>query len=143
MADILLLDNIDSFTWNLADQLRTNGHNVVIYRNHIPAQTLIDRLATMKNPVLMLSPGPGVPSEAGCMPELLTRLRGKLPIIGICLGHQAIVEASAVMSVRREKSCMAKPPALSMTVRRCSPGWRIRYRSRVIIRWSAVMFLPG
>ncbi len=83
MADILLLDNIDSFTWNLADQLRTNGHNVVIYRNHIPAQTLIDRLATMKNPVLMLSPGPGVPSEAGCMPELLTRLRGKLPIIGI------------------------------------------------------------
>lgn len=69
MADILLLDNIDSFTWNLADQLRTNGHNVVIYRNHIPAQTLIDRLATMKNPVLMLSPGPGVPSEAGCMPE--------------------------------------------------------------------------
>ncbi|EBO6932358.1 bifunctional anthranilate synthase glutamate amidotransferase component TrpG/anthranilate phosphoribosyltransferase TrpD [Salmonella enterica] len=93
MADILLLDNIDSFTWNLADQLRTNGHNVVIYRNHIPAQTLIDRLATMKNPVLMLSPGPGVPSEAGCMPELLTRLRGKLPIIGICLGHQAIVEA--------------------------------------------------
>ncbi len=39
MADILLLDNIDSFTYNLADQLRSNGHNVVIYRNHIPAQT--------------------------------------------------------------------------------------------------------
>ena len=76
MADILLLDNIDSFTYNLADQLRSNGHNVVIYRNHIPAQTLIERLATMSNPVLMLSPGPGVPSEAGCMPELLTRLRG-------------------------------------------------------------------
>ena len=93
MADILLLDNIDSFTYNLADQLRASGHNVVIYRNHVPAQTLIDRLATMKNPVLMLSPGPGAPSEAGCMPELLTRMRGKLPIIGICLGHQAIVEA--------------------------------------------------
>lgn len=43
MADILLLDNIDSFTYNLADQLRSNGHNVVIYRNHIPAQTLIER----------------------------------------------------------------------------------------------------
>jgi anthranilate synthase/phosphoribosyltransferase len=55
MADILLLDNIDSFTYNLADQLRANGHNVVIYRNHVPAQTLIDRLATMQNPVLMLS----------------------------------------------------------------------------------------
>jgi anthranilate synthase/phosphoribosyltransferase len=58
MADILLLDNIDSFTYNLADQLRANGHNVVIYRNHVPAQTLIDRLATMQNPVLMLSLGP-------------------------------------------------------------------------------------
>lgn len=121
MADILLLDNIDSFTYNLADQLRSNGHNVVIYRNHIPAQTLIERLATMSNPVLMLSPGPGVPSEAGCMPELLTRLRGKLPIIGICLGHQAIVEAMGGMSVRRAKFFTVKPPALNMTVRRCLP----------------------
>lgn len=58
MADILLLDNIDSFTYNPADQLRSNGHNVVIYRNHIPAQTLIERPATMSNPVLMLSPAP-------------------------------------------------------------------------------------
>ncbi|SQD11456.1 anthranilate synthase component II [includes: glutamine amidotransferase; anthranilate phosphoribosyltransferase] [Escherichia coli] len=121
MADILLLDNIDSFTYNLADQLRSNGHNVVIYRNHIPAQTLIERLATMSNPVLMLSPGPGVPSEAGCMPELLTRLRGKLPIIGICLGHQAIVEAYGAMSVRRAKFFTVKRRALNMTVRRCLP----------------------
>ena len=60
MADILLLDNIDSFTYNLADQLRANGHNVVIYRNHVPAQTLIERLGTMDNPVLMLSPGPTI-----------------------------------------------------------------------------------
>lgn len=121
MADILLLDNIDSFTYNLADQLRSNGHNVVIYRNHIPAQTLIERLATMSNPVLMLSPRPGVPSEAGCMPELLTRLRGKLPIIGICLGHQAIVEAYGGMSVRRAKFFTVKRRVLNMTVRRCLP----------------------
>ncbi|KGT88937.1 anthranilate synthase subunit II [Erwinia typographi] len=92
MADILLLDNIDSFTYNLVDQLRAFGHNVVIYRNSVAAETLIERLQAMENPVLMLSPGPGAPSEAGCMPELLTRLRGRLPIIGICLGHQAIVE---------------------------------------------------
>ncbi len=93
MADILLLDNIDSFTYNLVDQLRAFGHNVLIYRNNVPADTLIERLQSMENPVLMLSPGPGAPSEAGCMPEMLTRLRGRLPIIGICLGHQAIVEA--------------------------------------------------
>jgi anthranilate synthase component 2 len=93
MADILLLDNIDSFTWNLVDQLRANGHQVVIYRNQVPAYTILERLAQMENPVLMLSPGPGAPSQAGCMPELLNTLRGRLPIIGICLGHQAIVEA--------------------------------------------------
>ncbi|CCG87384.1 glutamine amidotransferase-related protein [Erwinia piriflorinigrans] len=93
MADILLLDNFDSFTYNLVDQLRTFGHQVTIYRNNVPADTLIARLQQMENPVLMLSPGPGAPSDAGCMPELLQQLRGRLPIVGICLGHQAIVEA--------------------------------------------------
>jgi len=92
MADILLLDNVDSFTYNLVDQLRSSGHNVVIYRNHIPAEIIIETLSQLEKPVLLLSPGPGSPSEAGCMPELLRRLRGQLPIIGICLGHQAIVE---------------------------------------------------
>ncbi|QOL14598.1 C26 family cysteine hydrolase domain-containing family [Dickeya dianthicola] len=93
MADILLLDNIDSFTYNLVDQLRASGHNVVVYRNQLPADIIINRLRHLEKPVLMLSPGPGTPSEAGCMPALLQRLRGQLPIIGICLGHQAIVEA--------------------------------------------------
>jgi anthranilate synthase component 2/anthranilate synthase/phosphoribosyltransferase len=93
MADILLLDNIDSFTWNLVDQLRTFGHRVVVYRNTVPADMLTERLQQMEKPVLMLSPGPGAPADAGCMPELLQRLRGRLPIIGICLGHQAIIEA--------------------------------------------------
>ena len=93
MADILLLDNVDSFTYNLVDQLRASGHQVVIYRNQISADVIIERLQQLEQPVLMLSPGPGTPSEAGCMPELLQRLRGQLPIIGICLGHQAIVEA--------------------------------------------------
>ncbi|MGL5425303.1 glutamine amidotransferase-related protein [Serratia fonticola] len=93
MADILLLDNVDSFTYNLVDQLRASGHQVVIYRNQIAAEIIIARLQQMEQPVLMLSPGPGTPADAGCMPELLQRLRGQMPIIGICLGHQAIVEA--------------------------------------------------
>ncbi len=110
MADILLLDNIDSFTYNPADQLRANGHNVVIYRNSVPAQALIERLGTMDNPVLMLSPGPGTLSEAGCMPELLTRMRGKLPIIGICLGHQCHCR-----SLRRLcRPCGGDPPWQSL-----------------------------
>ena len=93
MADILLLDNVDSFTYNLVDQLRASGHRVVIYRNQVAIDTILARLSELEKPVLMLSPGPGAPCDAGCMPELLAHLRGKLPIIGICLGHQAIVEA--------------------------------------------------
>lgn len=121
MADILLLDNIDSFTYNPADQLRSNGHNVVIYRNHIPAQTLIERPATMSNPVLMLSPAPVCRAKPVVCRNSSLRLRGKLPIIGICLGHQAIVEAYGAMSVRRAKFFTVKRRALNMTVKRCLP----------------------
>lgn len=93
MANILFLDNIDSFTYNLVDQLRYSGHHVTIYRNTLPAELIIEKLSQLQNPILFLSPGPGTPSQAGCMPELLQRLKGQLPIIGICLGHQAIVES--------------------------------------------------
>lgn len=93
MADILLLDNFDSFTYNLVDQLRTFGHQVVIFRNNVPVEQLVAQVDTLNQPIVLLSPGPGAPSEAGSMPELLLRLRGKVPIIGICLGHQAIVES--------------------------------------------------
>lgn len=93
MANILLLDNVDSFTYNLVDQLRASGHKVTVYRNQIPAELIVERLNEMDNPILLLSPGPGKPAQAGCMPELLKQMKGKLPIIGICLGHQAIIEA--------------------------------------------------
>lgn len=93
MADILLIDNFDSFTYNLVDQLRTFGHRVTIFRNNLPVATLLAQVSAMSQPVLLLSPGPGAPSDAGAMPELLNQLRGKIPIIGICLGHQAIIES--------------------------------------------------
>jgi anthranilate synthase/aminodeoxychorismate synthase-like glutamine amidotransferase len=93
MADILFLDNIDSFTYNLVDQLRVNKHKVIIYRNYVPIRRIIKSIAVMKNPILILSPGPGKPEEAGCMLELLKELKAKIPIIGICLGHQAIVQS--------------------------------------------------
>ena len=103
MADILLLDNIDSFTYNLADQLRSNGHNVVIYRNHIPAQTLIERLATMSNPVLMLSPGPGVPSEAGCMPNSSPACVASCQLLAFASDIRRLSKLTGAMSVRRAK----------------------------------------
>lgn len=93
MANILFLDNIDSFTYNLVDQLRQGGHKVIIYRNTVTADLIINEMNKLEKPILFLSPGPGAPNQAGCMPELLQRAKGKFPIIGICLGHQAIVEA--------------------------------------------------
>lgn len=93
MATILLLDNIDSFTYNLVDQLRSNNHQVVIYRNNMSTNFIEQKLNELTHPILLLSPGPGAPSQAGCMPELLQRVLGTLPVIGICLGHQAIIEA--------------------------------------------------
>ncbi|UUM31597.1 aminodeoxychorismate/anthranilate synthase component II [Vibrio japonicus] len=93
MANIVFIDNFDSFTYNLVDQFRSLGHDVKIYRNSIPAETIEQAVTDLDNPVIVLSPGPGAPSEAGSMPEIIQRLKGKVPIIGICLGHQAIVEA--------------------------------------------------
>ncbi|KGY12152.1 anthranilate synthase subunit II [Vibrio tubiashii] len=93
MANIVFIDNFDSFTYNLVDQFRSLGHEVTIYRNNIAAEAIEATVAELDNPVVLLSPGPGAPSEAGSMPEIIQRLKGKVPLIGICLGHQAIVEA--------------------------------------------------
>ena len=68
---ILILDNYDSFTYNLVDEIRSLGIEMTIYRNTVATQTVLDKLAQYKQSgptLLMLSPGPGVPSDAGCMP---------------------------------------------------------------------------
>ncbi|MCF1426864.1 MAG: aminodeoxychorismate/anthranilate synthase component II [Shewanella sp.] len=90
---LYLLDNFDSFTYNLVDQFRSLGCEVVIYRNDIDVNFLADKLLSETVPTaLVLSPGPGAPHEAGCMMQLLEKVAGQLPILGICLGHQAVVE---------------------------------------------------
>lgn len=90
---VFLLDNFDSFTYNLVDEMRCQGFDLTIYRNNLDAEFIFNQMQACKgNALLMLSPGPGTPSEAGCMPALLTLVQGKFPVLGICLGHQAIVE---------------------------------------------------
>jgi len=95
VTTLFLLDNVDSFTYNLVDELRMLDLDIKVYRNTVSAELLFSKMQEQatKGPVLlMLSPGPGAPSEAGCMPVLLKRVSGVFPVIGICLGHQAIVE---------------------------------------------------
>ena len=92
---IFLLDNVDSFTYNLVDELERICDHISVFRNTVPADTIIEAIEEVQqhqDVVLVLSPGPGEPANAGCMPELLKRLAGKIPILGICLGHQAMVE---------------------------------------------------
>lgn len=92
-AEIVLIDNFDSFTYNLVEQCRLLGHEVIVFRNSVPFSQIKQTLTSLTQPLIMLSPGPGAPQDAGCMPTLLAKLKGQFPIIGICLGHQAIVEA--------------------------------------------------
>ena len=93
MANILFLDNFDSFTYNLVDQFRVLGHQVKVYRNNCDLEQIVQTALNTPNTVLALSPGPGTPQESGILLQLIQRLKNTIPIIGICLGHQALIEA--------------------------------------------------
>ena len=93
MANILFVDNFDSFTYNLVDQFRQLGHSVTIFRNDYPLQAFLEKALTTEDCIVALSPGPGNPQEAGNLLAIIRELKGNVPMIGICLGHQAIIEA--------------------------------------------------
>ena len=93
MANILFVDNFDSFTYNLVDQFRELGHQVTIFRNDYPLQDFLAKVQNTEDCLVALSPGPGNPAEAGNLLAIIQQLKGKVPMIGICLGHQAIIEA--------------------------------------------------
>jgi anthranilate synthase component 2 len=90
---LFFLDNFDSFTYNLVDQFKALGYPVKIYRNNQSATQIKAHIDNAKNnALLILSPGPGTPSTAGCLIELIGLCRGNTPMLGICLGHQALIE---------------------------------------------------
>ena len=84
---IFMLDNYDSFTYNLVHMLAKTGQEIVVKRNRdvTPAEVL-----ALKPQAILLSPGPGRPQTAGCMMDLIAAAAGKIPMLGVCLGHQAI-----------------------------------------------------
>ena len=115
---VFLLDNVDSFTYNLVDELRTMELNIVVYRNNVDARMLFEKMQMQaeSGPVLLLlSPGPGAPHEAGCMPELLSMVQGHFPVLGICLGHQAIVAHYGGTVGRAEDVMHGKSSAITHT----------------------------
>jgi anthranilate synthase/aminodeoxychorismate synthase-like glutamine amidotransferase len=84
---LLLIDNYDSFTWNLAHRLGELGAAVRVVRNDAVSVEDVERLAPER---LVISPGPGRPETAGVSIEVLRRFAGRVPILGVCLGHQAL-----------------------------------------------------
>lgn len=84
---IVIIDNYDSFTYNLSHLVKELGAEFTVFRND---KFEMDSLEAFDK--IMLSPGPGIPSEAGLMPEVIKRYAQSKPILGICLGHQAIGE---------------------------------------------------
>ena len=97
---ILLLDNYDSFTYNLAQYLGELGCEVEVHRND---KISVEEIAKRKPERIVISPGPCTPQEAGISVELVQRLAGKFPILGVCLGHQAMGAAFGGRIVRAPK----------------------------------------
>jgi anthranilate synthase component 2 len=88
--NVLLIDNLDSFTFNLVEAFQRLGCSVRTVRNGIAAADALE-LAEQDDALIVLSPGPGGPSDAGCCLELIEAAIGRVPLLGVCLGHQAIV----------------------------------------------------
>ena len=101
---LLLIDNYDSFTWNLVQRIGEIDPSIAmeVVRND---QITVDQAAAMQPSHLVISPGPCTPKESGVCPRLISHFRGRTPILGVCLGHQAIADVHG-MTVQRHRVLM-------------------------------------
>ena len=121
---ILLIDNYDSFSYNLFQQAAAIQPDMRVVRNDALTVSEIEGL----NPShIILSPGPGYPKDAGICEEVVSRLGGSIPILGVCLGHQAICEVFGGRIEHAQQLMHGKQS-------RCSRVWRKRPWQRAIIR---------
>jgi len=102
---ILLIDNYDSFTWNLVQAIGSQGVEVTVRRNDA---ITVDEALALAPAGLVVSPGPGGPRDAGVSMAMITAFTGRAPILGVCLGHQCIVEAAGGRVIRAAKPVHGK-----------------------------------
>ena len=136
---LLVLDNYDSFTYNLVQYLGELGEQPVVYRND--ALSVADALA-LKPDAAVLSPGPGIPANAGILVPLVKALAGQIPVLGVCLGHQAIGEAFGGHVVRADrlmhgKTCPVEHLQDELFDDIPSPFTAMRYHS-LIVEWAGL-----
>ena len=112
MRPVLLIDNLDSFTFNLVESLERLGTPVLVRRNRIAAAAALAE-AQASGAMIMISPGPGSPADAGCCLELIALARGRVPVIGICLGHQALVSQAGGIVTRAPEPVHGKSMLLA------------------------------
>ena len=97
---IAMVDNYDSFTYNIVQELRGMGVDLRVFRNDAVSADELDALAPA---ALVVSPGPGRPADAGVSMDAIRRFAGRIPILGVCLGHQAIGEVFGARVVKAER----------------------------------------
>lgn len=107
---ILMIDNYDSFTYNLVQYLGELGANLKVYRNDVLTISDIAKMAPEK---IVISPGPGRPESAGISVNVVKEFAGKIPILGVCLGHQCIGVAYGGVIVRANKLMHGKTSMIS------------------------------
>ncbi|MFI4903398.1 MAG: aminodeoxychorismate/anthranilate synthase component II [Burkholderiales bacterium] len=135
---LLMIDNYDSFTYNLVQYFGELGEDVRVFRND--AITL-DEVAALAPARIVVSPGPCTPREAGVSVPLIRRFAGHVPILGVCLGHQAIGEAFGGRTVRADRVMHGKLSAIAHDARGVfaglpTPFAATRYHSLAIERAS-------
>ena len=109
---ILLIDNYDSFTWNLYQYFCELGADVQVKRND---ELTLSQIDTLKPQKIVISPGPCTPDDAGISLDVIRRYAGRLPILGVCLGHQAIAQAFGASIVRAAKVMHGKTSLIRHT----------------------------
>jgi anthranilate synthase component 2 len=97
---VLMIDNYDSFTFNIVQYLAELGHEVRVFRND---EITVEQAAALAPQAIVVSPGPSAPEHAGISIELIRSLAGRIPILGVCLGHQAIGQAFGGRVVRAQR----------------------------------------
>ncbi len=110
--NILFIDNFDSFTYNLVDEFEKRGCKCLVYRNNVPMAKVNEVVKKFRSALIVISPGPGSPKEAGICIDLVKRYKGKLPIFGVCLGHQCIIEAFGGLVGRANNIVHGKPSSI-------------------------------